>query len=63
MTIKNYLLSGPAIIVIMIISSTGCISQNVYGGLRFNQELEGQKMPGAEMDDSMRRSGMGYDEY
>ena len=47
----------------MLQSVTGCTTQNAYDGLRYNRELECQKMQGTDRDDCMRRSGMSYDEY
>jgi hypothetical protein len=60
---KIHLLSSITIIVIMIMPLTGCTSQNAYDSLRYHQELDCQKMQGADRDDCIRRSGMSYDEY
>jgi hypothetical protein len=62
-TMKIHLLSSFTIIVITIISITGCTSQNAYDSLRYHQELDCQKIQGADRDDCMRRFGMSYDEY
>jgi len=41
----------------------GCTTQNAYDSIRYNRELDCQKMQGEDRDDCMRRSGMSYDEY
>jgi hypothetical protein len=57
------LLSRTTIIVSMILSVASCTTQNAYDSLRYNRELDCQKMQGMDRDDCMRRSGMSYDEY
>ena len=52
-----------ATINFMILSVTGCTSQNAYDNLRYHQEQDCQKMQGADRDDCIRRSDMSYDEY
>jgi hypothetical protein len=54
---KTYLL----ILILLIVY--GCSSQNIYDSIRYNRELECQKMQGADRDECSKRSEMNYDEY
>ncbi|HAS54996.1 MAG: hypothetical protein A2X56_10885 [Nitrospirae bacterium GWC2_57_13] len=47
--------------MLLIVMGAGC--SNIYEGLRMQQEMECQKLPGAERDECAGRSGMSYDEY
>ncbi|MEK6698796.1 MAG: hypothetical protein AABZ10_07115 [Nitrospirota bacterium] len=47
--------------MLLIVMGAGCA--NIYEGLRMQQEMECQKLPGAERDECAGRSGMSYDEY
>ncbi len=60
---KIHVLSSITIIVIMIMSMTGCTSQNAYDSPRYQQELDCQNMQGTDRDDCIRRAGMSYAEY
>jgi hypothetical protein len=44
-------------------SGYGCGARNYYDGLRLGQEMDCQKLQGADRDDCARKSGMSYDEY
>jgi hypothetical protein len=50
-------------IIAVIYFTIGCSSQNAYDSLRYQQDLDCQKMQGADRDDCMRKSDMSYDEY
>jgi hypothetical protein len=41
----------------------GCASRNYYEGLRLHQEMDCQKLQGADRDECARKSSMSYDEY
>jgi hypothetical protein len=41
----------------------GCASRNYYDGLRLHQEMDCQRLQGADRDECARKSGMSYDEY
>jgi hypothetical protein len=49
--------------VFAIATIPGCGTRNLYDGLRFHQEMDCQKLQGADRDECLRKSGMGYDEY
>jgi hypothetical protein len=51
-----------AIIAVMYFMA-GCTTQNVYDSIRYNRELDCQKMQGLGRDDCMSRLGMSYEEY
>jgi len=51
----------PAMLLIM--TGAGCTTRTVYDSLRVQQEMECQKLQGADRDECARRSGMSYDEY
>jgi hypothetical protein len=51
------------IAALFLIAAGGCGARNVYDGLRFRQDLDCQKLQGADRDECNRRSGMSYDEY
>jgi hypothetical protein len=42
---------------------SGYRSGNYYDGLRLRQEMDCQKLQGADRDECARKSGMSYDEY
>jgi hypothetical protein len=41
----------------------GCGFRNYYDGLRLRQEMDCQKLQGADRDECAGKSGMSYDEY
>jgi hypothetical protein len=63
-TMKNWILKNTIIGLMVLLSADGgCTARTAYDGLRYNQELNCQKMQGADRDDCVRRSDMSYDEY
>jgi hypothetical protein len=48
---------------LLIVTASGCGPRNVYDGLRYNRELECQKLHGPDQSECLRRSGMSYAEY
>jgi len=61
---KIHILSRFAITAFLILSATGCTTQNVYDGLRYNRDLECREIQGSsERAECLRGSGMSYDEY
>ena len=55
----------PVIICAIFITAMGygCQSRNYYDGLRLRQEMDCQKLQGADRDECARKSGTSYDEY
>lgn len=49
--------------MLLIVTVAGCGPRNVYDGLRYNREMECQKLQGRDQSECLRRSGMSYDEY
>jgi hypothetical protein len=49
--------------MLLIALFSGCGTRNIYEGLRFYQEMDCEKLQGADRDECSRRSGMSYDEY
>ncbi len=50
--------------VLAIAAGTGCGPRQFYDSLRFGQEMECQKLQGADdQNECLGRSGMSYDEY
>jgi len=47
----------------LIVTTSGCGPRNVYDAIRYNRELECQKLQGPDQSECLRRSGMSYDEY
>lgn len=61
---KSRTLQSTIIALIFLLSaSAGCAARTAYDSLRYNQELNCQKMQGADRDDCLKRSDMSYDEY
>ena len=58
---KNRIASSALVVLLAIVS--GCTARTAYDSLRLHQEMECQKMQGAERDECLRRSDMSYDEY
>lgn len=50
-------------LTIMVLFVTGCSTQNAYDSLRYHQDLDCQKMQGADRDECMKRAGTSYNEY
>jgi hypothetical protein len=50
-------------ILLFVIIGLGCGPRNAYDSLRFYQDMECQKLQGADRDECSRRVGMSYDEY
>jgi hypothetical protein len=50
-------------ILFFVLISTGCARQTVYDSLRYHQEMDCQKMYGADQTECYKRSGMSYDDY
>ena len=50
-------------VVLLIVTGVGCTSRNIYEGLRMQQEMECQRLQGADHDECSKISGMSYDEY
>jgi hypothetical protein len=51
------------LLILILLIVYGCSSQNIYDGIRYNRDLECQKMQGADRDECSKRSDMNYDEY
>jgi hypothetical protein len=49
--------------LLSVLMSAGCARQTGYDMLRYQQEMDCQKMYGADQDECYKRSGMSYDEY
>jgi hypothetical protein len=49
--------------MLSIVTVPGCGARNIYDGLRFHQEMNCEKLQGADRDECLRRTGMSYDEY
>ena len=49
--------------VLLLVSFSGCGPRTIYDSLRYNQELECQKLHGDDRDECFKQSGMSYDEY
>ena len=47
----------------LMATSSSCTTRTAYDSLRYNQELECQKLQGADQQECLRRTGMSYDEY
>lgn len=47
----------------MLSIGVGCSKRTAYDSLRYHQEVDCQKMYGADQDACYKRSGMSYDEY
>jgi hypothetical protein len=47
----------------LVFMSAGCGKRTVYDSLRYHQEMDCQKLYGADQDECYKRSGMSYDEY
>jgi hypothetical protein len=63
-TVKKWILKSTTIsLMILLPAGVGCTARTAYDGLRYNQELNCQKMQGADRDDCLKRSDMSYDEY
>ena len=58
---RNKIASSALLVLLALVS--GCTARTAYDSLRLHQELECQKMQGAERDQCLRRSDMSYDEY
>ncbi len=50
-------------VALLIVTLSGCTTRNVYDTLRIQQEMECQKLQGADQAECERRSEMSYDEY
>jgi hypothetical protein len=50
-------------VILIAVMGCGCASRNYYEGLRLRQEMDCQKLQGADRDECARKSGMSYDEY
>lgn len=56
--------SLPLICMLLFMATmSGCTTRTVYDSLRYNRELECQKLQGADQREFLRRTGMSYDEY
>ncbi len=42
---------------------SNCTKRTVYDSLRYGQEMECQKLYGADQQECLKRTGMSYDEY
>jgi hypothetical protein len=65
-TIKALILIRAATIVtvILLMACSGCTGRTAYDSLRYNRELDCQKMQGtADREECLKKSGMSYDEY
>jgi hypothetical protein len=61
---KSRIPRGTTIALMVLLSaSVGCTARTAYDGLRYNQELNCQKMQGSDRDNCLKRSDMSYDEY
>jgi hypothetical protein len=49
--------------LLLIVTASSCGPRNVYDGIRYNREMECQKLQGLDQSECLRRSGMSYDEY
>jgi hypothetical protein len=49
--------------LLLIVTISGCSARTAYDSLRYNREMECQKLQGADQSECLRRSGMSYDEY
>ncbi|MEK6699703.1 MAG: hypothetical protein AABZ10_11765 [Nitrospirota bacterium] len=49
--------------MLFILMGYGCGPRNLYDGLRFRQEMDCEKLQGADRDECSRRSGMSHGEY
>ena len=49
--------------LLLMVAFSGCGPRNIYDSLRYNQELECQKLYGDDRDECFKQSGMSYDEY
>jgi hypothetical protein len=50
-------------LLFVIIMLSGCTTRTAYDSLRYNREMECQKLQGDQRQECLRRSGMSYDEY
>jgi len=52
------------VMAILLTACSGCTARTAYDSLRYNRELDCQKMQGtADREECSKRSGMSYDEY
>jgi hypothetical protein len=49
--------------LLLIMTASSCGPRNVYDALRYNREMECQKLHEPDQSECLRRSGMSYDEY
>jgi len=47
----------------LLTAMSGCAKRTVYDSLRYSQEMECQKLLGADQQECLKRIGMSYDEY
>jgi hypothetical protein len=54
-----------ALILVLLFLATisSCTKRTVYDSLRYSQEMECQKLQGADQQECLKRAGMSYDEY
>ena len=50
-------------VMLCTVACTGYGARNLYDGMRIQQEMACQKLPGVEQDECFKRYGMSYDEY
>ena len=65
-TMKALIMKRAYVIVmaILLAACSGCTTRTAYDSLRYNREMECQKMQGtADREECSKRAGMSYDEY